>query len=215
MQLFPKDIKNCLDVAQNYRESYFAYEHSQMDLFMSVNGLFRIVRKEFKDINLKLSFHPDPHEEHCLNSFLVVRDNGDYEICLLKEMTNCWNRFALCKELFHVILDKESARNASVIDHLADFRNSIMDGSIAGKESSHSEILIEFAAMQFLFPYAKRKNFLEKIEQKQFNEREWQNIYMDIATQLRIPRLYVEEYLAPMRMDLFSSIAWNEKSDAR
>lgn len=201
-------------MAQNLREVYFHSQHRPDHMHISVNALLNIVRNTYNK-NITLSFHNDSHKEHYLYSFLLVDNDNSYHICLMSEMTNCWNRFSLCKELFHVILDEESARNTSISEHLQDFRAAIRDSDISGRESSKSEILTEFAAMQFLFPYARRLDCLKEIDDKVNAGASKKSVLKDISTRLRIPRLLTEDYLEKELMDFFEAISWNGKDDKR
>lgn len=214
MQLTPIHIKKCLDTAQSLREVYFHSHFKPDHTHISVNALLHIVQNTYNK-NVTLSFHNDSHKEHYLYSFLHVNNDGSYHICLMSEMSNCWNRFALCKELFHVILDEESARNTSLIEHLRDFRAAIKDTNNSGRESSKSEILTEFAAMQFLFPFSKRLLCLEEIDTRVTAGESKRDVQLDIAKRLRIPRLLTEDYLEQEMIDLFDAISWNEKTDTR
>lgn len=214
MIIDPKKTKNCLDAAQTAREVYYSYSHDSNDVYVSVNKLLKIVEKTYGK-NVTLSFHEDSHELHYMYSFLVVDSNDNYEVCLMSEMTNCFNRFALCKELFHVILDEESVRNSTLQMHLHDFMMSMNDGNINGSASSTSEMLTEFAAMQFLFPYSKRLKFAKEVQERVGKNESKKDVYLDIATRLRIPRLYVERYLSDMFIEYFDPISWDGKSDGR
>lgn len=214
MDFTPKQIKMCLDMAQNLREAYFHSFHNPNHTHISVNALLKMVRDTYgKTVNL--SFHDDNYEKHHIYSLLYVDEDGSYHICLMSGMSNCWNRFALCKELFHVILDEENVRNSSLADHLKDLRSSVIDSDNGGRESSKSEFLTEFAAMQFLFPYAKRLDCLEEIDNRTSLGEAKKAIFTDIATRLRIPRLLTEDYLGKAFIALFDPISWIDKDDRR
>lgn len=214
MDFTPKQLKICLDMAQNLREAYFQSLHNPSHLHISVNAFLHMVRNTYEK-NVTLSFHHDSYEDHHVYSLLYVDKDGCYHICLMSGMSNCWNRFALCKELFHVILDEESVRNSSIIDHLKDFRSSMIDSDNGGRDSSKSEFLTEFAAMQFLFPYAKRLNCLEEIAQRTASGESKKAVFAEIATRLRIPRLLTEDYLGKELIALFDPISWIDKGDQR
>ena len=214
MQFTPIDIKNCLDTAQNLREVYFHSHHKVDHQHISVNALLNIVQTNY-DKKIKLSFHNDSHENHYIHSFLYIESDGSCHICLMSGMTNCWNRFALCKELFHVILDEEKTRNISLQDHVQDFKTAIMDANIGGRESTKIEILTEFAAMQFLFPYTKRLRFDAELVHRIGTGESKRVILKEMAERLRLPRLLTEDYLEKEMLGFFSAIAWNEKSDER
>lgn len=214
MEFTPRQIKTCLEMAQNLREAYFHSFHSSSHTHISVNSLLDMVRNTHGK-NVILSFHDDSYVDHHIYSLLYVDKDGSYHICLMSGMTNCWNRFSLCKELFHVMLDEEKVRNSSLVDHLKDFRSSIIDSDNGGMESSKNEFLTEFAAMQFLFPYAKRLDCLVEIERRTASGESKKEIFKDIATRLRIPRLLTEDYLGKEFIDLFDPISWVDKTDKR
>ncbi|TFW71501.1 hypothetical protein C3Y98_05230 [Methylotenera oryzisoli] len=211
MDLDLRKIKITLENSQALRDTYFDYYHNGKP-YISVNDLLTIVETNLEK-KVTLSFHEDHYKDHSMHSFVAVNSDGSFEICLLNGMTNCWNRFSLCKELFHVVLDCEDARNSSLPEHLIDFRSSIMDGAIEGSESSKSEILTEFAAMQFLFPYQRRLDCLKEIEARK--DESIKSVYEDMAVRFRIPRLLVEDYLSPRLIEFFDSISWTGKSDSR
>jgi len=204
----------CLDTAQSLRAVYFQSHYRTSHRTISVNSLLQIVQNTYHK-KVILSFHEDSHKSHHLYSFLHVDEDGNYNICLMSEMTNCWNRFALCKELFHVILDEESTRNPSIKDHLQDYRAALTDSEASGRDSSKSEILTEYAAMQYLFPYAKRLVSLEEIDTRVSAGEARKVVFLDVAEKLMVPRLMVEDYLGTELMDLFDAISWIEKSDGR
>lgn len=211
MNLDLKKLKHALDTSQNQREVYFNYYHKDKP-FISVNDLLESVKKSL-DKTIVLSFHEDDHSTHSMRSFVHVELDGSFEICLMSGMTNCWNRFALCKELFHVIMDTENSRNPSLSAHLMDYRSSVMDGAIEGAESSKSEMLTEFSAMQFLFPYARRLECLEEIKARSSDP--LKVVCEEFAVKFRIPRLLIEDYLSPVMIEFFDPIAWIDKSDKR
>ncbi|MFZ1548546.1 MAG: hypothetical protein WAT12_15860 [Candidatus Nitrotoga sp.] len=214
MDFTPKQIKLCLDMAQNLREAYFHSSHNAGHTHISVNALLHMVQTTYGK-KVTLYFHDDSYEDHHVYSLLYVDKGGSYHICLMSKMSNCWNRFALCKELFHVILDEEDVRNSSLINHLRDFRSSMIDSDNGGRDSSKSEFLTEFAAMQFLFPYAKRLDCLKEIDNRTAVGESKKAVFTDIATRLRIPRLLTEDYLGNTLIDLFDPISWIDKSDNR
>jgi hypothetical protein len=210
MKLTTEQIKNCLDKAQSHREVYFTTGHSLSDVYVGVNKLLEIIGRN-KEIALWI--HKDRAVDHDIYSFIEVDSRGAYQIVLLDGMTNCWNRFCLCKELFHVVIDEPQSRSSSVIEHLADFRSSLIGAD--GRDSSVNEILAEFAAMQFLFPYAKRQKLADELKQRESRGEVKSDIFQEFAVQLRIPRVLLEDYMGDYWMNFFSSIFWMGRSDDR
>lgn len=211
MKLENPKIKDALDRAQNLRETYFAYYHKDKP-FISVNDLLEIVQKNLEK-TVTLSFHEDSYVDHTMTSFVVMNDDGSYEICLLSGNTNCWNRFSLCKELFHVVLDEEQSRYTDLEKHLLEFRSSMLDRAVEGSESAKNEVITEFAAMQFLFPYGKRIEYSKQIAST--HEDHLDGLYEEIARRHRVPRFMIEDYLHPTSINYFDPIFWNERSDSR
>lgn len=215
MQFTPKQLSNSLVTAFTQRETYFAIMHRPDDLVVSVNKLLEIVRNTHRK-QINLTFLEDSYKDHHIYSFMLSNnDSMSYDICLLGGMSNCWNRFALCKELFHAIMDEEEVRNTSIFSHLRDFKMSMTDASVSGGASSINEMLTEYAAMQFLFPYQKRLTCVDEVKTRAASGEAKKDIYMDIATRFRIPRVLVEDYLDDGMIGLFSVISWDGKSDVR
>lgn len=211
MEFTPVHIKRCLGMAQALREIYQHSHYSPSHTHISVNALLKIVQTNYKK-NVSLCFHEDSHKDHYLYSFLHIDNSENYQICLMSGMSNCWNRFALCKELFHVILDEEKIRNTSLAEHLQDFRASIRDANIGGGESSKIEILTEFAAMQFLFPFSQRIIVSKEIKDRLDAGENKISVLKDISEKWRIPRLMVEDYLDAELMEYFDALSWDGKS---
>lgn len=213
MQLDSRKIKTALDICQGLRDVYFTNFHKDKP-YVCVNDLLEIVRTTYNK-NVILSFLEEDHHRHSMVSFVHVYEDGSYEICLLDGLTNCWQRFALCKELFHVILDEENHRNPNIAMHLSDFRQSVRDYNVDGSEASCNEILTEFAAMQFLFPYSRRLGVVTVAKTRISNGENRKDVYRDIAIEYRLPRLMIEEYLSDDMIEFFDSISWIDRSDKR
>ena len=120
-----------------------------------------------------------------ISAFIVTYPTY-YDICLLGGMNFCQQKFALCKELFHTII--QNAEFQSI-----DFENTIDEcyagGSLSG--TAASEYIAEIAAMEFLFPF---KDRLKIVEAGAID-------FDAVAKEYRIPRLRIEKYLTPFRMD--------------
>lgn len=208
MQLKPKQIAECLNRASAKKQAYLYTKHKLDAAYLSVNSLLKNL-KESDGVDIELSFYDDgkPHHFH---SFVKNCGNKEYKICIIKfvDTTNCWQRYALCKELFHIILDSEESRSIDLAGNLRDFSMSMKNRDEAGNKASTNEVLAEMAAMEFLFPYHKRVEYAEEINASS----EDKDIYIRIATDYRIPRVLVEEYLNSDMMQMFEFISWQGKS---
>lgn len=149
----------------------------------SVDKLLDLCRS-YLEKKIDWHVHSDSALNHFVQSFVIVKDEG-YEICTLSDLNNCWKRFVLCKEIFHIILDSEEDWNSSLEDHLINFHGGITELESEVSGSAQAELLAEIAAMEFLFPY-KERIALNK------------NGYVDysaIAERYKIPRYFAERYL--------------------
>ena len=118
-----------------------------------------------------------------LKSKCVMKTDGSCDIVLLNGLNDCNKKFAICKELFHILLDKEQYR-------CIDFEQTIDDYMYDGIDdtpslSSQTEILAEIAAMEFLFKYSYRKLYVAQNNPD----------YYSIAKTHMIPQVMVERYL--------------------
>jgi hypothetical protein len=150
--------------------------------------------RDFVDRPINLLAHPDSWHNHKAKSFYVQYDDK-YEIVYLKDLNNCWMRFCLCKELFHILLQDSSNCSADLKSHVGDvFTVGIESLDSSGKKSTQVEIAAEIAAMEYLFPYVDRKRWASST-----------NIdFMNIANKYLIPRDYVERYLHSNSMSSLS-----------
>jgi hypothetical protein len=166
------------EIRHIYKLRYLAADASER----SVNNLLDLCRA-YLEKQIDLFVHSDSAFNHKVWSFVIVKDFG-YEICTLNDLNNCWKRFVLCKELFHIILDCESDRNASLEEHLDNFFGGITELEAKVSGSAQAEILAEIAAMEFLFPYVDRLKMIQhNIE------------FSDVAERYKIPRYFAERYM--------------------
>lgn len=121
---------------------------------------------------------------------------GSYVICLVEDLNECWRRFVVCKELFHVLFDNPEFENMELSSHIEDCVSetpAVEDTP----QAAQSEFLAEYSAMEFLFPYSDRLAIISTGEAID---------YLATAKHYRIPRIYVERYLTEHMMKLASII---------
>lgn len=125
-------------------------------------------------------------------SMCVMQQDGTSHIVLAKELNQCWKRYCVCKELFHILIDKEEYRNLDVFSHTESVAVDFQLDDSNPEPSVSAEFLAEVAAMEFLFPYAKREAILAGSKSPDF---------LNIAIQYRIPQILVDRYLSKNRME--------------
>ena len=194
------EIKGALDVATQMAEHYAQNILSGQAYPRSVDDLLMLSRDYLgKDINV-YDLEGIPETSSIRGTFLALED-GNYEIHLSREPTKCKNRFVLCKEIFHVLLDDEEYRNMEIYEHLKEVSITFpTDKSTPGK-SVVCEQIAECAAMEFLFPYEKR------VEQINLYLSEPQPNHLEIAEYFMVPQYLVERYLSDSFMETLSAFS--------
>ena len=128
----------------------------------------------------------------------ILLENGDVDICYAENLNHCWTRFAICKEIFHLVLDLEIYRNMDIDDHVAEVTLMFPDEDSTPSPPVVAEWLAEFAAMEFLFPYADR---LKELAGPNANNKR------AIAERYRVPVLHVERYMSKQFMDALGPVS--------
>jgi hypothetical protein len=122
----------------------------------------------------------------------IVMADG-YEIYYVQGLDEFWLRFVVAKEAFHVVLDSTAVRNMDLMGHIVEMA-AITSSPVAAATMTPAaavEMMAEIAAMEFLFPYAKR------LEELNNGEKDWSSI----AAKYKVPQHFVELYLSTTSMD--------------
>lgn len=140
------------------------------------------------------------YETSAVYSMCVISDE-EVDIAIAKNLNHCWKRYTICKELFHILIDKDEARNLNFALHTEEVVVSFprSGDELHPSKSVAAEMLAEFATMEFLFPYAQREKIL-KLNTGSPN-------YPDIAQFYRIPKVLVEKYLSKQFMDGLATVS--------
>ena len=190
MDLKPKDVRYCLDVASRAIEHYNLYELNPSRFPRSVDALQALCAEHEKK---KISIVALPASEKECSIFGLYVSFGDrYCIALQPDLNPCWHRFVLCKELFHVLIDADEYRDMDIYGHLEDVKASFPVLESAPRSTTAAEVMAEIAALEFLFPYTERERALSAADSPD---------YLEIAKKYRIPQILVEEYLAASYME--------------
>lgn len=110
-----------------------------------------------------------------------------YQICLTPGLNRCWKRFALCKELHHIVIDKAEYRSTDLLPHIGEMTNEI-PFETPKSPAVICEHLAEIGAMEYLMPFAVREQEASNVANGD---------YMPIAQKYLIPLVKVEQYLSP------------------
>jgi hypothetical protein len=175
------EVFNIEELLVNHYRSFQTSNRSDADL---LDICSRYLGKRINTLT-----HQTPWDGGSILAFIVAYEDY-YDICLLDGMNYCYNKFALCKELFHVVIENAEFQS---IDSDSNINQCVTGGALSGGASS--EFVAEIAAMEYLFPFKKRLDILSQNQQIDFEA---------IASEYRIPRLLVEKFLTKFRMDTLS-----------
>lgn len=171
------EVYNVEELLKNHSRVYLQKNRSDADLL--------VLCQKYLNKDIRVMTHDTQWDGGSIAAFIVTYPTY-YDICLLDGMNFCQQKFALCKELFHTIIQNPEFQSI-------DFENTIDEcyagGSLSG--TAASEHIAEIAAMEYLFPFKDRLKIVAAGEID----------FHAIAQEYRIPRLRIEKYLTQFRMD--------------
>lgn len=183
MRIRKADLQNCLAKAQDIINIYKTDYINGGAIPRSVDTLVDLIaRHERKNVEIKLL--ELTADAQAVRGMYIAYDDR-YEVCLLSGQNHCWQRFVLCKELFHVILDNDEYRNMHIGALVEEFTGSFPEIDSRPSPKVTNEKVAEICAMEFLFPYEDRVRLVAG----EYNSGE-------LAQRYRLPRVFVERYLS-------------------
>ena len=190
MLISHQNLSDCIRTAKNIADAYR----------LKVPNGHNASRRSL-DVLLDVCVEACQHPIEIYKGDFDENDRWLYGACLLAEdkavvlyahyLNSCWERFTVCKELFHVVLDKEEYRSMDIFQHIQNITLSFPDDESRPTGPVVCEFLAEVAAMEFLFPYAERKAILAANAMTP----------AEVAEQYKVPCLMVEKYLSHDYMD--------------
>jgi len=186
-QITGKHMNICLNKAYEMLEKYKTWTKA-IDGFPRDVDVFGNVCVRDLEVNIKVFVVDVVPEEikEILGGLCLVNEDGSFEINLHPDLNECWQRFILCKELFHVLLDAQEYRNMDLYAHLEQLTLLMPADEDGIYLPGTSELMAEIAAMEFLFPYSERL----KVKSKSTIN------LLDVATVYRVPQKFVALYLS-------------------
>jgi len=108
--------------------------------------------------------------------------------------SQCWQRFGVCKEMFHCMIDRTQGSLVSDLDDLLKLFEMLVNDTTALTGDFgplDSEQRAELMALETLYPVEYRQHFLERQDGDKGAIPEWgEEFYMEQAQQFRIPYEY-------------------------
>jgi len=191
MHIKPQHLEAALAKANELNDHYGLHHltgadpQKYVDYFLSSCGAFGIGPVRIVEIDIAF-------EDSAVYSVCVMNKDGATDIALAKGLNHCWKRYTICKELVHVLIDREEYRNLNLSQHTEEVAVAFsLDDSRPGLAVT-AELLSEISSMEFLFPYAHREKILRLQQTPNF---------LAIAQQYRIPQLLVDRYLGARHME--------------
>lgn len=177
-----EEIIACLEKAQEIVDLYNLYVLNSKHRRRSVDDLIWIC-EQYLGKKILIEYIDIPVDGSSIKAAYLAMSDGSYRIGLLSGMSDEEERFVLCKELFHVILDEESRRSLELEDHLENYTSNIALDEGRPNCSAAWETLAEIAATEFLFPHDERAELTNGSTAQDFGK---------LATRYGMPRIHVE-----------------------
>lgn len=194
----PGDVRRCLDQAramvEEYRRYHIGGDHDRKSIIDLMDQIVaEYLGKQFFVRKLPMS------NESVSAMFWALKD-GTYEIFLLDGLDEHQRRFALCKELFHIILDEEGCRSTNVSEHVEEVHTTFPVRDSKPGTAAIWEFLAEASAMEFMFPFDARERFLRAAEAAGVAPD-----FARAAQQFGVPEYFVEFYCSDPVMEFFAA----------
>lgn len=123
-------------------------------------------------------------------------------IYLAKNLNLCWRRFAVCKEMYHCMIDRLAGQRVTNLAQLKEllFLLATDTTSLTGESAAlNSERLAELYALETLFPVEFRLKHLDAYQEGSITS-------LDLASMYRVPQNYVELALQPHYLGVTQSL---------
>jgi hypothetical protein len=193
MNISADDLQYCLAQADMLAHHYGLMAR---DASNPVRDIGEILRTCEHALQAQVSVFQMPEEEGEAKPWVlgacVLFKNKKYDVIIAKQ-NECWSRFVLCKELFHIALDRAEYRNMSMDGHIEEIMLAFPDDDSEPRKPVVAEFLAEVGAMELLFPYSARAKILAANPRPDF---------LAIAKQHMVPKAYTEKYLGTAYMKI-------------
>ena len=140
----------------------------------------------------------DVAEDSAVRAMCLLMADDSATVCYSEHLDNPWTRFAVCKEIFHLVLDAEEFRNMDLDAHIQEVTSAFLYDDSTPSPPVRAEVLAEVAAMEFLFPFSARTKELAGSDA---------NNKIAIAERYGLPAVLVDRYMSKQYMDVLGGIS--------
>lgn len=202
MNISQSELEYCFDKVAHITQFYLLEHLASDDPERDVEHLIQTCNK-YLNGNIRVLVMDDMRQDNSpiLGAYIAKVDGAD--ICLIQGLNHCWTRFVTCKEVFHVVLDKEEYRNMSISEHVDEVTVAFPDSDASTPGAPVlAEKLAEIAAMEFLIPYKQRIVEIGAANGEGVN-------HTLIAAKYKVPRVLVETYFSSSYMESLAKYSPN------
>lgn len=150
------DLLFTLEIAAEYSETYDRYVLAADSRPRTTDDLVwvctQILGKQIRLHQLELDVNARNVEAVCF-----ANEDGSFDIGVLAGMSPEEERFVVCKEIFHALLDREECRNINLFEHVASTLDAQADHLAVPTRAAAAEELAVIGALEFIFPYSARE----------------------------------------------------------
>lgn len=201
MYMQQEHFSRCLGLARDLADHYKQTVLNGGATYKRMDELLKIIESY---LSKKVVVNQLVREKRSIRAVYFAMKDGTYEVFLLAGMTEDEERFALCKELFHVVVDIEEYHSTDLYGHVYEVVATFPVENSSPSPSAQSEMLAELAAMEFMFPYEDRKAILSG----------GNNLDMAaIAARYGVPQPYAELYCSDEYMKFFAKALGEQQPD--
>lgn len=185
MRVDKKLLSNIFSLVRTITDQYKLSANHGNDVYRSVDDL-KIVCEAYLGLKIKIFKLNRSQDEGVVFGSYIAKEGNVRDIIFVKDLNYCWQRFVVCKELFHAVMDADEYRDMDIIGHVQALTLAFPDDDSKPRPSVTAEFMAEVAAMEFLFPMERRLT-----EQKNTGLS-----IIGVAQRYKIPQKFVERYLS-------------------
>lgn len=139
-----------------------------------------------------------PPKGPALKAFVVRVGENVFDIRVAPGLDPAQKRFVLCKELFHIVIDKPEYRSTDLLPHIGEMTKDIPFHAGPKNPAVICEHLAEIGAMEYLLPFAVRAREAAAVQNGD---------YAPVSDKYCLPLVKVEQYLSPEYMEWLGPFA--------
>lgn len=202
--MFEGTVAHCIGIARDLQKHCLALRQGvEMPVGKPIiDYVTTCVDDKFNSVEVKLVPLPQHFDgEPPVRAALAVFDVAGKKrarIAVASGLNRCWQRFVVCKELMHLLIDREDDRTPDALVQLKSMVTPLKDPTA----KLNSETFAALTALEYLLPWGMRPGAPTEADPT-----------LAIATRFRLPRTWVDFFYGDMVGYRTVSDAYNAKLD--